>query len=121
MIEREIVDSLASLNDGVEINQRLGEINDTVYTNIFSTLRGNLIEWIPFGMQDNVLIVGRDYGALASAVADKVHSVTCIDCDEESYYIANLRKKDNVSVRLESMDELEETLEGKKYPVSYPP
>lgn len=115
MIEQEIVDSLASIKDSVEINQRLGQIDDTVYTNIFSSLRGNLIEWIPFNIQDDVLIVGRDYGALASAIADKVHSVTCIDCDKESYYIASLRKKDNVSVCLKSMDDLEGTLTGEKY------
>lgn len=115
MLEREIVDSLAIMRNDMEINQRLGEINDTAYTNIFSFLRGNLIEWLPFGLQDDVLIVGRDYGALAYAIADKVNSVTCVDWSEESCYVSNIRKKDNVSVYLKNFDDFVDILAGNKF------
>ena len=78
-----------------------------------SSLRENIVEWLPIGKQDKVLEVGSGCGAITGALARKAGSVTCIDLSRKRSRINAYRHQDldNIYIHVGNFKDVEKDLE----------
>lgn len=77
-----------------------------------SSLRENIVDWIPMERQDKVLEVGSGCGAITGALARKAGSVTCVDLSKKRSLINAYRHKDceNVTIHVGNFKDIEPEL-----------
>lgn len=80
-----------------------------------SKRRQNIIEWIPFGKDMEVLEIGSGCGALTGVIADRVKHVTCIELSKKRSLVnANRNKRyDNIEIKLGNFKDIEPTITEK--------
>lgn len=78
-----------------------------------STLRENIVEWIPMGKDAKVLEVGSGCGAITGALARKAGSVTCVDLSRKRSLINAYRHSecDNISIHVGNFKDIEPDLD----------
>lgn len=80
----------------------------------FSSLRENIVEWLPITSDMKVLEVGAGCGAITGALAKKAGSVTCIDLSKKRSMINAYRHMDceNVTIKVGNFMDIEPDLEA---------
>ena len=78
-----------------------------------SSVRGNIVNWIPFTGREKVLEIGAGPGAVTSAIAPKVREVTCVELSALRSAINAHRNKeqDNITIRVGNFEDIEPTLD----------
>ena len=78
-----------------------------------SSLRENIVEWLPIGKSDKVLEVGSGCGAITGALARKAGSVTCIDLSRKRSMINAYRHQDmdNIYIHVGNFKDVEKDLD----------
>lgn len=79
-----------------------------------SSLRENIVEWIPLKPTDKVLEVGSGCGAITGALARKAGEVTCVDLSRKRSRINAYRHSEceNVAIRVGNFKDIEPDLEN---------
>ncbi len=77
-----------------------------------SSLRENIVEWIPMDKSAKVLEVGSGCGAITGALARKAGTVTCVDLSEKRSLINAYRHSecDNVTIHIGNFKDVEADL-----------
>lgn len=77
-----------------------------------SSIRENIIDWIPFTKQDKVLEIGSGCGAITGALSGKAGSVTCVELSKKRSMINAYRNMDceNVTIHVGNFKDIEPTL-----------
>lgn len=77
-----------------------------------SSLRENIVDWLPIGKNDKVLEVGSGCGAITGALARKAGSVTCIDLSRKRSMINAYRHQDmdNIYIHVGNFKDVEKDL-----------
>lgn len=78
-----------------------------------SSLRENIVEWLPIEKNDKVLEVGSGCGAITGALARKAGSVTCIDLSRKRSQINAYRHQDldNIYIHVGNFKDVEKDLD----------
>ncbi len=78
-----------------------------------SSLRENIVDWLPIGANDKVLEVGSGCGAITGALARKAESVTCIDLSRKRSLINAYRHQDldNIYIHVGNFKDVEKDLD----------
>ena len=78
-----------------------------------SSLRENIVEWLPIQKGDKVLEVGSGCGAITGALARKAGSVTCIDLSSKRSQINAYRHQDmdNIYIHVGNFKDVEKDLD----------
>lgn len=78
-----------------------------------SSLRENIVDWLPIGKSDKVLEVGSGCGAITGALARKAGSVTCIDLSRKRSMINAYRHQDmdNIYIHVGNFKDVEKDLD----------
>ncbi len=78
-----------------------------------SSLRENIVDWLPIGKKDKVLEVGSGCGAITGALARKAESVTCIDLSRKRSLINAHRHSDmdNIYIHVGNFKDVEKDLD----------
>lgn len=78
-----------------------------------SSIRGNIVSWIPFKGTEKVLEIGAGPGAITSAIAGMVGSVTCVELSRTRSLINAWRNKEhhNITIRVGNFEDIEPLLE----------
>ena len=81
----------------------------------FSHIRENILSWLPFTGQENVLEIGSGCGAVTGALCKKAKSVTCIELSRKRSLInANRHKEfDNLRILMGNFQDIEKNLTEK--------
>ena len=79
-----------------------------------SSLRENIVEWLPIGKSDRVLEVGSGCGAITGALARKAGSVDCIDLSLKRSQINAYRHEnmDNICIHVGNFKDVEKDLDN---------
>ncbi len=98
----------------VEFERVIGEQKNWPVLYHLSTLRENIVDWIPIPKTAKVLEVGSGCGAITGAFARKAGSVTCIDLSKKRSLINAHRHRecDNVSILVGNFLDIEPTLDS---------
>ena len=96
---------ISKINSEKSINKELNKKGDLFFTSIFSHLRSNLLEWLPFTANDKVLEVGNGYGIFANKISTRVSHYVCIDNCKESIQVAMNRVQNKENVQILETDE----------------
>lgn len=77
-----------------------------------SSMRENIVDWLPIGKNDKVLEVGSGCGAITGALARKAGSVTCIDLSRKRSMINAYRHQDmdNIYIHVGNFKDVEKDL-----------
>lgn len=80
----------------------------------FSHMRTNILEWVPFEGNEEVLEVGSGCGAITGALADKAGAVTCIDLSKKRSMINAYRnrERDHIAIMVGNFQDIEKRLTG---------
>ena len=65
-----------------------------------SSIRGNIVDWIPFTGNEKVLEIGAGPGAITGVLAEKCAQVTCVELSRKRSLINAYRHKDCGNVRI---------------------
>ena len=78
-----------------------------------STLRGNIVDWLPIKPTDKILEIGSGCGAITEKLSDKAGKVTCIELSARRSQINAYRNqdKDNIEIHVGNFSDIEPTLE----------
>uniref|UniRef100_UPI004055D14E SAM-dependent methyltransferase n=1 Tax=Acetatifactor sp. TaxID=1872090 RepID=UPI004055D14E len=78
-----------------------------------SSLRENIVDWLPIGKNHKVLEVGSGCGAITGALARKAGSVTCIDLSRKRSLINAYRHQDmeNIYIHVGNFKDVERDLD----------
>ena len=78
-----------------------------------SSLRENIVDWIPMDKNSKVLEVGSGCGAITGALSKKAGSVTCVDLSKKRSHINAHRHKecDNVKIHVGKFKDIEPDLD----------
>lgn len=78
----------------------------------FSSLRENIVEWVPLQKTDKVLEVGSGCGAITGVLSRKAGSVTCIDLSQQRSKINAYRnmEQDNIDIKVGNFEDIEPDL-----------
>lgn len=81
-----------------------------------SSLRGNIVDWLPIKSTDKVLEIGSGCGAITEKLAEKAKSVTCVDLSAKRSRINAYRNqdKDNIEIHVGNFSDIEPSL-GEDY------
>ncbi|MDO5797998.1 MAG: methyltransferase [Eubacteriales bacterium] len=81
----------------------------------FSHIRENILSWLPFTGEENVLEIGSGCGAVTGALCKKAKSVTCIELSRKRSLInANRHKEfDNLRILMGNFQDIEKNLTEK--------
>ena len=81
----------------------------------FSHIRENILSWIPFTGEENVLEIGSGCGAVTGALCKKAKKVTCIELSRKRSQINAWRHRDcdNLKILMGNFQEVEKTLTEK--------
>ncbi len=79
----------------------------------FSTIRTNIMSWMPVDRNMKVLEIGSGCGAITGSIAEKAGSVTCVELSKKRSLInaERNREKDNIEIRLGNFEDVEKKLE----------
>ena len=79
----------------------------------FSTIRTNIMSWMPIDRSMKVLEIGSGCGAITGTIAEKAGSVTCVELSRKRSLINawRNREKDNIEIRLGNFEDVEKKLE----------
>ncbi len=77
-----------------------------------SSLRGNIVEWLPIKPGDKVLEIGSGCGAITETLARKAGSVTCVDLSAKRSHINAHRNhdKNNIKIHVGNFRDIEPSL-----------
>ena len=80
----------------------------------FSTIRENIIDWIPMDKDTKVLEIGSGCGAITGALARKAGKVTCVDLSKKRSLINAYRNQecDNVTIKVGNFLDIEPDLDA---------
>ena len=80
----------------------------------FSTIRENIIDWIPMDKDTKVLEIGSGCGAITGALARKAGKVTCVDLSKKRSLINAYRNQecDNVTIKVGNFLDIEPDLDS---------
>ena len=80
-----------------------------------SSIRENIVEWIPMSKTDTVLEIGSGCGAITGILSKKAKSVTCIELSKKRSMINAYKNAecDNVEILLGNYRDIEEKMEQK--------
>ena len=78
-----------------------------------SSLRGNIVDWLPIKSSDKVLEIGAGCGAVTEKLSEKAGKVTCVDLSAKRSLINAYRNqdKDNVTIHVGNFSDIEPFLE----------
>ena len=81
----------------------------------FSHIRENILSWLPFTGEENVLEIGSGCGAVTGALCKKAKKVTCIELSRKRSQINAWRHRDcdNLKILMGNFQEIEKTLTEK--------
>lgn len=81
-----------------------------------SSLRGNIVDWLPIKSTDKVLEIGSGCGVITEKLAEKAKSVTCVDLSAKRSRINAYRNqdKDNIEIHVGNFSDIEPSL-GEDY------
>ncbi len=104
-IEDEILDFLKS---GKKADELLKNDNRWPILYHFSPNRHNLLEWYPFGFNEDVLEIGAGCGALTGLIASKAKTVTCVELSEKRSLINAHRcsEKTNIEIIIGNLNDI---------------
>ena len=79
----------------------------------FSTIRENIVDWIPMDKDAKVLEIGSGCGAITGALARKAGHVTCVDLSKKRSLINAYRNQDcdNVTIKVGNFKDIEPELD----------
>jgi len=79
----------------------------------FSSLRTNIIDWIPFQKTDKVLEIGSGCGAVTGKLAERTGSVTCVDLSSKRSMVNAYRNcdADNITIMVGNFKDIEPHLD----------
>lgn len=77
-----------------------------------SSLRGNIVDWLPIGPSDRVLEIGSGCGAITDKLSQKAGWVTCVDLSAKRSQINAWRNqhRDNIEIYVGNFSDIEPTL-----------
>lgn len=77
-----------------------------------SSLRGNIVDWLPIGPTDKVLEIGAGCGAITDKLSQKAERVTCVDLSAKRSQINAWRNqdRDNIEVFVGNFSDIEPVL-----------
>lgn len=77
-----------------------------------SSLRGNIVDWLPIGSSDRVLEIGSGCGAITDKLSQKAGWVTCVDLSAKRSQINAWRNqhRDNIEIFVGNFSDIEPTL-----------
>lgn len=98
-----------------EWNQVIAERKSWPILYHFSHIRENILSWIPFTGEENVLEVGSGCGAVTGALCKKVKNVTCIELSKKRSEINAWRHRDyeNLQILMGNFQDIEKRLTEK--------
>ncbi len=78
-----------------------------------SSIRGNIVSWIPFTGQEKVLEIGAGPGAITGVLAARCGQVDCVDLSYKRSLINAYRHRDrdNVTIHVGNFEDIEPTLD----------
>ena len=81
----------------------------------FSHIRENILSWLPFTGEENVLEIGSGCGAVTGALCKKAKQVTCIELSRKRSHINAWRHRncDNLKILMGNFQDVEKTLTEK--------
>ena len=79
----------------------------------FSSIRANIMSWMPVDKSMKVLEIGSGCGAITGAIAEKAGSVTCVELSRKRSEINawRNREKENIEIRLGNFEDVEKKLD----------
>ena len=79
----------------------------------FSSIRTNIMSWMPITGSMKVLEIGSGCGAITGTIAQKAGSVTCVELSRKRSLINAYRnrEKDNIEIRLGNFEDVEKKLD----------
>lgn len=77
-----------------------------------SSLRGNIVDWLPIGPTDKVLEIGAGCGAITDKLSQKAERVTCVDLSAKRSQINAWRNqdRDNIEIFVGNFSDIEPVL-----------
>lgn len=77
-----------------------------------SSLRGNIVDWLPIDKSKKVLEIGAGCGAITEKLSQKAGKVTCIDLSAKRSHINAYRnqEKDNIEIHVGNFNDIEPEL-----------
>ena len=78
-----------------------------------SPLRGNIVDWFPFGKEAKVLEIGSGCGAITEKLSQKAGSITCVELSARRSLINAYRNqdRDNVMIHVGNFSDIEPSLD----------
>ena len=98
-----------------EWNQVIAERKSWPILYHFSHIRENILSWLPFTGEENVLEIGSGCGAVTGALCKKAKKVTCIELSRKRSLINANRHKDfdNLKILMGNFQDIEKNLTEK--------
>ena len=111
--EDELLDIVKSKSSG-EFDAVIEERRSWPFLYHLSSLRENIVDWIPMNKGCKVLEVGSGCGAVTGALSRKAGSVTCVDLSKKRSLINAYRHRecDNITIHVGNFQEIEPELPG---------
>lgn len=111
----EIEDELLTITKNyaqIEFRKIIEERADWPVLYHLSSLRENIVDWIPMEENAKVLEVGSGCGAITGKLAEKAETVTCIDLSKKRSLINAYRHQDcdNITIHVGNFKDIEEEL-----------
>ena len=110
-VEDELLQIVKDMSS-VEYERVIGEKKNWPVLYHLSTLRENIVEWIPMNKNAKVLEVGSGCGAITGALAAKAGSVTCVELSKKRSTINAYRHAecDNITIHVGNFKDVEPKL-----------
>lgn len=108
--------SVAELDSEEKRNQAVATQKSWAVLKQFSSLRENLVQWLPIEKKDRILEIGSECGALTSFFAECAAEVTCIERSREFCAVNEVRNRNrnNIKIYQGQADQIPE-LKGERY------
>ena len=113
-VEDEILDIVKKYST-VEYDRIIAERKSWPILYHFSHIRENILSWLPFTGEENVLEIGSGCGAVTGALCKKAKKVTCIELSRKRSLINANRHKDfdNLKILMGNFQDIEKNLTEK--------
>lgn len=113
-VEEELLKIAKSCRTDEDYNRVIAEKKSWPVLYHFSSIRHNIVSWLPIRKEHKVLEIGAGCGAITGALAKKAGSVDCIELSEKRSLINAHRNRefDNVTIKLGAFEEVEKHLTG---------
>ena len=102
-------------NPVTDYNQVITTENDWAVLYHLSSIRENIIEWLPITKEDSVLEIGAGCGAITGALCRKAKEVECIDLSKKRSLINATRNSEaeNLTIRLGNFQDVAKNTDRK--------